>query len=365
MATATEFVPDQAKTEAVEAHVIWMTTGLGCDGDSVAMTSAVNPSLEDIVTQAIPGMPKVIVHNPVLAFENGDEFMQAWYDAEAGKLDPFVLVVEGSIPNEELSGDGYWAAMGTDPSTGQPITTNEWVDRLAPKAAAVVALGTCATYGGIPAMKNNPTGAMGVPDYLGWDWKSSAGLPVVCVPGCPAQPDNTTETLLYLALHLAGRAPVPDLDEALRPKWLFGRTVRESCNRAGFTEQGQFATEYGSDPRCLVKLGCKGPVVKCNVPIRGWQSGIGGCPNVGGICMACTMPGFPDKYMPFMDEDRWGSVAADIMKFSYGPIVRYVRHRHIRKKFDQEPEWRRRGNQLLTGYRSRSAGYAPPGSRGA
>ncbi len=173
MANAVEFVPDQAKTEAVEAHVIWMTTGLGCDGDSVAMTSAVDPSLEDIVTQAIPGMPKVIVHNPVLAYENGDEFMQAWYDAEAGKLDPFVLIVEGSIPNEELSGEGYWAAMGTDPTAGQPITTNEWVDRLAPKAAAVVALGTCATYGGIPAMKNNPTGAMGVADYLGWDWKSS------------------------------------------------------------------------------------------------------------------------------------------------------------------------------------------------
>ncbi|HEY7266384.1 MAG TPA: hydrogenase expression protein HypE, partial [Solirubrobacterales bacterium] len=185
MANAVEFVPDQAKTEAVEAHVIWMTTGLGCDGDSVAMTSAVDPSLEDIVTQAIPGMPKVIVHNPVLAYENGDEFMQAWYDAEAGKLDPFVLIVEGSIPNEELSGEGYWAAMGTDPDTGQPITTNEWVDRLAPKAAAVVALGTCATYGGIPAMKNNPTGAMGVADYLGWDWKSSAGLPVVNIPGCP------------------------------------------------------------------------------------------------------------------------------------------------------------------------------------
>ena len=136
------------------------------------MTSAVDPSLEDIVTQAIPGMPKVIVHNPVLAYENGDEFMQAWYDAEAGKLDPFVLIVEGSIPNEELSGEGYWAAMGTDHDTGQPITTNEWVDRLAPKAAAVVALGTCATYGGIPAMKNNPTGAMGLADYLGWDWKS-------------------------------------------------------------------------------------------------------------------------------------------------------------------------------------------------
>ena len=118
-----------------------------------------------------------------------------------------MLVVEGSIPNEQINGEGHWTGLGNDPETGQPITTNEWLDRLAPKAAAVVAVGTCATYGGIPAMKNNPTGAMGVPDYLGWDWKSSAGLPVVCIPGCPAQPDNMTEALLYLVLHLGGLAP--------------------------------------------------------------------------------------------------------------------------------------------------------------
>ena len=128
-------------------------------------------------------------------------------------------------------------------------------------------------------MKNNPTGAMGVPDYLGWNWKSQAGLPVVCIPGCPAQPDNTTETLLYLVLHLAGMAPVPELDDALRPKWLFGRTVREGCNRAGFAEQGNFATEYGDDPRCLVKLGCKGPVVKCNVPVPRLAGGHGRLPE--------------------------------------------------------------------------------------
>ncbi len=127
------------------------------------------------------------------------------------------------------------------------------------------------------------------------------------MPGCPAQPDNMTEALLYLVLHLGGLAPVPELDDQLRPVWLFGRTVREGCNRAGYTEQGQFATEYGDDPRCLVKLGCKGPVAKCNVPVRGWVNGIGGCPNVGGICIACTMPGFPDKFMPFMEEDAWGA----------------------------------------------------------
>ena len=211
---ATEFVPNQAKTEGITAHVIWLTTGLSCEGDSVAMTGATNPSLEDIITGAIPGMPRVVVHNTVLAVESGEEFMQAWYDAEDGKLDPFVLVLEGSVPNEKINGDGYWTGMGVNPENGQPITTNEWIDRLAPKAAAVVAVGTCATYGGIPAMKNNPTGAMGLADYLGWNWKSKAGIPIVNIPGCPAQGDNITETLMYLVFALAGMAPLPELDDA-------------------------------------------------------------------------------------------------------------------------------------------------------
>jgi hydrogenase small subunit len=350
MATQTEFVPNQHATEAVTAHVIWMTSGLGCDGDSVAMTSATNPSLEDIVQGVIPGMPKVVIHTPVLAYETGAEFMQAWYDAEAGKLDPFVLIVEGSIPNEKINGEGHWAGMGVNPQNGQPITTNEWVDRLAPKAAAVVAVGTCATYGGIPAMKNNPTGAMGLPDYLGWKWKSKAGLPVVCLPGCPTQPDNTTEALLYLVLHLGGLAPVPDLDDQLRPTWLYGRTVHEGCNRAAFYEMGDFATEYGSDHRCLVKLGCKGPVVKCNVPYRGWLNGMGGCPNVGGICMACTMPGFPDKYMPFMQEDANAKLSSGMAKFTYGPLLRMGRKWSIKNKGDKEPEWRHNRPELTTGH---------------
>ncbi len=345
-----EFAPGQHATEAVTAHVLWMTTGLSCEGDSVAMTSATNPSLEDLIQGIIPGMPNLVIHNQVIAFEVGDEFIQAWWDAEAGKLDPFVLIIEGSLGNEQTSGDGFWTGFGVNPATGQPITTNEWIDRLAPKAAAVVAIGTCATYGGIPAMKNNPTGAMGVPDYLGWNWKSLAGLPVVCIPGCPAQPDNMTEVLLYLALVLAGMAPVPELDDQLRPKWLFGRTVHEGCNRAAFYEHGDFATEYGSDHRCMVKLGCKGPVVKCNVPIRGWQSGIGGCPNVGGICMGCTMPGFPDKYMPFMDEDTNAKASTALAKFTYGPLLRWGRKNSIKTKGDKEPAWRKPGPTNESGY---------------
>jgi hydrogenase small subunit len=345
-----EFAPNQHTTEGVTAHVIWLTSGLSCDGDSVAMTSAVNPSLEDIITGAIPGMPKVVAHTPVLAYENGAEFMQAWYDAEAGKLDPFVLIVEGSIPNEKINGEGHFAGMGVNPSNGQPITTNEWIDRLAPKSAATVALGTCATYGGIPAMKNNPTGAMGLCDYLGWGWTSAAGLPVINIPGCPAQPDNTTESLTVLVMALAGITPVPELDEQHRLTMHFGRTVHEGCNRAAFYEHGNFATEYGSDHRCLVKLGCKGPVVKCNVPIRGWQSGVGGCPNVGGICMACTMPGFPDKFMPFMDEDPKAKLSSTTAKFTYGPLLRYFRNQSINRIGDKEPEWRHPRAEITTGY---------------
>ena len=100
------------------------------------------------------------------------------------------------------------------------------------------------------------------------------------------------------------------LDDALRPTWLFGKTVHEGCDRAGYYEQGDFALEYNS-PKCLVKLGCWGPVVNCNVPKRGWMNGIGGCPNVGGICIGCTMPGFPDKFMPFMDEPPGGRFLHD------------------------------------------------------
>jgi hydrogenase small subunit len=338
----------QKEPAVKEVHVLWITAGLSCDGDSVSVTAAMQPSIEDILLGAIPGLPKVHLHNPVLAYEVGDDFMKYWYQAEQGRLDPFVLVIEGSIPNERIKREGYWAALGTSPHTGQPITTCEWIDRLAPKAWGVVACGTCATFGGIHAMEGNPTGCMGLADYLGWNWKSKAGLPIVNVPGCPVQPDNFTETLLYLLYQAAGLAPMIPLDDNLRPKWLFGMTVHHGCDRAGYYEEGVFTREYGR-PECLVKIGCWGPVVDCNVTKRGWMAGIGGCPNVGGICIGCTMPGFPDKFMPFMDEppgSRFSSAAIQ----AYGPAIRALRsitHSTVNK----EPRWRKPGSALLSGYR--------------
>src|SRR6185503_11114395 len=113
-----------------EIDVLWITAGLGCDGETIALTGATQPSLEDIVLGAMPWAPKVNFRNPLLARENGDEFLAPFRQAAEGKLSPYILVVEGSVPNEENKAEGYWAAMGTDPLTGQPITTCEWIDRL-------------------------------------------------------------------------------------------------------------------------------------------------------------------------------------------------------------------------------------------
>ena len=330
-----------------EVHILWMTAGLGCDGDTVSITAASEPSIEEVVLGAVPGLPKVHLHNPVLAYEVGDDFMKAFHDADRGALENFVLVVEGSIPNENLSGDGYWAAQGTDPRTGQPIKTTDWISRLAPKALAVVGAGTCATYGGIHAMKGNPTGCMGLQDFLGENWKSKAGLPIVNVPGCPVQPDNFMETLLYLLRQLAGVAPMISVDRHGRPTWLFGPTVHENCDRAAYYEEADFAHEYGSR-KCLVKIGCWGPVVQCNVPKRGWISGMGGCPNVGGICIACTMPGFPDKIMPFMDEPPGARLSSTLVK-PYGTLIRNLR-KITNHTLNEEPRWRNKRPEYTTGY---------------
>ena len=342
---------DPAPDETV-IHVLWMNGGLSCDGDSVALTAATQPSIEEIALGALPGLPNVQFHWPLIAVESGDEFMQWWWKADAGLLDPFVLVVEGSIPNESIKSEGYWTGFGNrEPEKShwdsQPMMTSEWIDRLAPKALAILAAGTCATYGGIHAMAGNPTGAMGVPDYLGWDWKSKAGIPIICVPGCPIQPDNLSETILYLLYQATGQAPMIPLDDALRPTWLFGATVHEGCDRAGYYEQGDFATEYGS-PKCIVKLGCWGPVVNCNVPKRGWTNGVGGCPNVGGICIGCTMPGFPDKFMPFMDEPPGSRVSAAASGL-YGNLIRPLRT-ITAQTLDKEPKWRHNRRELTTGY---------------
>ena len=275
--------------------------------------------------------------------------MKAFHQAKNDELDaPFVLVIEGSIPNENISGDGFWTSFGFDYGDGTADYAQP-VDRLAgAEGLGRGRRGTCATYGGIHAMAGNPTGAMGLADYLGWDfrarWRAS---PIVNVPGCPVQPDNFMETVTWLLYQAAGLSPMIPLDDQLRPTWLFGKTVHEGCDRAGYYEQGDFAMDYNS-PKCIVKLGCWGPVVNCNVTKRGWMDGLGGCPNVGGICIGCTMPGFPDKFMPFMDEPPGGKVSSAMTK-GYGAMIRRLRA-ITNNTVNKEPKWRHNREELTTGY---------------
>ncbi|MBM0237273.1 hydrogenase expression protein HypE [Micromonospora sp. ATA32] len=345
-----------------EVTILWISEGMSCDGDTVSMTASGQPAIEDIVLGLIPGLPKVNLHNKVLSpTAGGEEFLAPYRKAARGETtEPFILVIEGSIPNENINGDGYWTSFGNDETTGEPLTVNWWIDQLAPKAWAVVAAGTCATYGGIHAMAGNPTGCMGLADYLGWDFRSQGGLPIVNVPGCPIQPENFMETLTWVLYHAAGSAPPPPLDHMLRPQWLFGKTVHEGCDRAAYYEQADFAKDYNS-PKCQVKIGCWGPVINCNVPKRGWMGGVGGCPNVGGICIGCTMPGFPDKFMPFMDMPPGGSLSTLMIK-PYGALIRRLRS-ITNVTANKEPKWHHNGPELTSGYNPRWRPYGPADPR--
>lgn len=284
-------------------HVYWLA-GMSCDGCSIAVTGATNPGIEGLLAGTVPAMPQMILQHPVLAVDAGSEFVNTFRTAWRGELGaPYVVVYEGSIADERIAArtGGYFSAMGVEEHEGsqpQPVPTAEWLKRLAPGAAAVIAVGTCATWGGVPAAEGNPTGAMSVMDFLGKDFRGTFGLPVINIPGCAPVGDNFTETVFAVLLFLQGLGPLPAFDELGRPAWLFTETVHQGCTRAGYYEEGMFAREYG-DPECLVEVGCWGPVVNCNIVKRGAINHMGGCMKAGGVCIGCTMPGFPDKFSPF------------------------------------------------------------------
>ena len=123
------------------------------------------------------------------------------------------------------------------------MPTADRLAQMAPGAAAVIAIGTCATWGGIPSAAGNPTGARSTMDFLGKDYRSALGLPVINGPGCPPIGDNFTETVAAILLFLQGIGPLPEFDELGRPAWLFSETVHRGCTRAGYYEEGIFDKE--------------------------------------------------------------------------------------------------------------------------
>jgi hydrogenase small subunit len=312
-------------------HVFWIA-GMSCDGCSIAASGATNPSVEDLLLGRIPNLPKVVLHHPVLSPGAGTEFIRPFRKAIEGTLGaPYVVVLEGSVPDDQAfpTEYGYFSAMGAggfDPmsETDQPNRVTDWLWKLAPGAAAYVAIGTCATWGGIPAAAGNITGSMSLTDFLGKDYRSALGVPVVNVPGCSPVGDNFTETVAAVLLFLQNLAPLPQFDELGRPAWLFGETVHRHCPKAGYYEEGVFAHEPG-DNECLVEIGCWGPVVQCNIVERGAINHMGGCMVAGGACIGCTMPGFPDKYSPFYKAPPGSAISGTTSRITGGAIRRLRR----------------------------------------
>ena len=327
-----------------KVHAFWFA-GMSCDGCSVAATGATNPSVESMMLGAHPGIPRVVLHHPVINMESGPHYLRPAEQAIEGSLDaPYVVILEGSIADEVIAHaqGGYWSATGEEPwgedGALRPVSSTEWIARLAPNAAAMIAIGTCATWGGVPAAEGNPTGAMSLMDFLGKDYRSVLGVPIVNVPGCPPVGDNFTETVAAVLYFLQGFGPLPEFDELGRPSWLFGETVHRRCVRGAYYEEGSFAHEFG-DPECLVEIGCWGPVVNCNITSRGAIKGLGGCMNAGGACIGCTMPGFPDKFTPFYKRPP-GSMASTTVSRMVGSVIRPLR-KFSNNNLNREVRWDR------------------------
>ncbi|HWC11566.1 MAG TPA: hypothetical protein VG455_10115 [Acidimicrobiales bacterium] len=313
-------------------HVFWFA-GMSCDGCTVSVTGAENPTLESLLLGAHPGVPRLILHSPLTNMESGPHYLKAHEKALKGELDaPYVIVLEGSATDETKAletsdGHSWWSWQGEEPwgpdAEMRAVSIDEWIARLAPGAAAAIAIGTCATWGGIPSADGNPTGAMSLMDFLGKDYVSAFGLPVVNVPGCAPIGDNFTETVAAILYFLQGFGPLPEFDDLGRPAWLFGETVHRHCVRGAYYEEGTYASEFG-DKECLVEIGCWGPVVNCNITSRGAIRHTGGCMNAGGACIGCTMPGFPDKFTPFYKAPP-GSTVSTTASRMLGTFIRPMR----------------------------------------
>lgn len=247
----------------------------------MAVLGAAQPGIEALLLGQVPGVRPVTLVHCALALESGEEYLASLRRAAAAELSPFLLVLEGSLMDESLAGEGTFSRLGTE--GGRPVTTCDWIARLAPQAEAVIAIGSCATWGGIPAARGSPTGAMGLEEHLGRDYVSRAGLPIVNVPGCAPPGEAFIDTVVSVLLHLDGLVWL-ELDEQRRPRWLFPDDAHPTPPRSSWLPvQAAEAQAAGG--------------IGCSVPQQGWMSGIGGCASVGGACIGCTSRDFADRYL--------------------------------------------------------------------
>jgi hydrogenase small subunit len=262
------------------AQVVWLQ-GQACTGCSVSLLNSIYYMTPDkLLVDTID-----LAYHPNLMAASGSTAVsaaKAAYDKGG-----YILVVEGAIPT---------GASGKYCKVWDGMTMLKAVRTYAPRAAGILAVGTCASYGGIPAAAPRPTLAKSVKAIVGT-------RPVVNIPGCPSHPDWIIGTVAYM---LANGRP-PALDSIGRPRQYFPVTVHSRCPYIGTDEIEQFGQRG-----CLIEIGCRGPETFCDCPDRKWNSaaqgavGVNWCVQAGSPCHGCTQPNFPDGMTPFFKEEEEG-----------------------------------------------------------
>jgi len=265
--------------------VIWLPFQ-ECTGCTESITRAHGATLESLIFEAIS-----LDYQHTLQAAAGDAAERAREQAMKENRGRYLLIVDGSIPTGNA---GFSTIAGHDNLT--------MLKEAAEGAAAIVALGTCAAYGGIPGAAPNPTGAVPVGEVV-------KDKPIINVPGCPPIPVVITGVLVqYLTF-----GKIPELDALGRPRAFYGQTIHDRCYRRPFYERGQFAESFDDEGAkagwCLYKLGCKGPTTYNACATVKWNNGTSFPIEAGHGCIGCSEPGFWDKggfYQP-LSTGHWGN----------------------------------------------------------
>jgi hydrogenase small subunit len=262
-------VAQAMESSSKKPPVLWLE-GQDCAGCSISFTQILNPPATAIL------LDKISLRYHETAMAAAGHLAEKVYQ-DTVKEGGYVLIVEGSVP----SADDRFCMVG-----GRPFKTI--LEEAAQKAAAIIAVGACATYGGIPAA--TPSEGIGLN-------KALPGKAVINLPTCPVHSDHLAGTVLYFLT----TGKVPPLDNMGRPLIYFAESIHDNCRRRAHFDESRFLEDW-NDPNqrewCLAQKGCKGPLTNSDCPIRRWNDGINFCIDCGAPCMGCSQPEFYQDMSP-------------------------------------------------------------------
>ncbi len=254
--------------------VIWIETNDSGD-NNISTMNTTYPYLDQVFRDAVD----LLYSNTFMAAQ-GPDALEILYQAANAHKGRFTLVVEGAIPVRD---NGLYSVIAQTPEG--PLTALNAVEWLGHLAKYVVAVGTCASFGGPSAARPNVSRSLSVKDVVGRE--------VINVSGCPVNPDWFIGTLVHLMLY-----GMPELDSLGRPALFYGFTVHRHCQRRSYFDRREFAGELG-DIECMFSLGCVGPKTGADCPYRLWVNHVSWPVKANTPCIGCTNPDFPDGSTPF------------------------------------------------------------------